>query len=164
MADGIQALSGTSGEVLVPGSMSSGSGAAMSSTGGTELSATSGVEIPAPPIQKSLELPLFLQARLYPEYTFKKFDSKSPFGVTVFSNLEFATYRDTARNVRIYVFKDSYATTVANFRMATNVYSVKEVDAFFEKTFFLNTVKKADGMIRFVILEKTGVYGFEMPK
>ena len=106
----------------------------------------------------------FLQAKLYPEYSFKKFDSKSPFGVSVFANLEFATYRDTNRNVRIYVFKDSYATTIANFRLATNVYTVKEVDAFFEKTFFLNTVKKNDGMVRFVILEKTWVYGLEMPK
>jgi hypothetical protein len=122
-------------------------------------------EVPvAPLVQKSLDLPLFLQAKLYPEYAFKKFDSKSPFGVSVFANLEFATYRDTNRNVRIYVFKDSYATTIANFRMATNVYMVKEVDAFFEKTFFLNTVKKNDGMVRFVILEKAGVYGLEMPK
>lgn len=129
-----------------------------------QTGATFSLETIKVPEKKSLDLPLFIEAKLFPEYSLKVFESKSPFNISVFSKMEYKTYRDMNKNIRVYVFADSYATLLSQFRLVTNTYTVKEVDTFFEKSFFLNTVKKTDGVIRFVFLEKSWVYGFEVPK
>lgn len=148
LADGLDALAGTNQDSvgILPASLSN-----QRSLSGEVNETLSGTILPVILPKAPPEISLLIQARLLPDYTFKKFESKSPFGISIFSNLEYTTYRDIGKNIKIYAFSDSYFTILSTFQLPTNVYSVKESNTFFEKTFYLNPAKKDDGIVRFVV-------------
>lgn len=128
---------------------------------------SSGVSVktpPAKPVPKEYPLSIALQAKLMPDVFVKKTDNKGIFDIKIYSNLEYTTYRDEKNKMNIYAFADSYSVILANLKLASNVYTVKETDTFFEASFFLNPSNSKDTTIRFVASLDGKAYGFELPK
>lgn len=161
LAVGLSALTQTGGiaPVVVP-----------AGTGATAIVAASGTlaavptPVPEKPKPKEYAIGIPLQAKLMPDVFVKKVDNKGIFDIKIFSNLEYTTYRDDKAKMNIYAFADSYPVILANLKLASNVYAVKETDTFFEASFFLNSTNTKDSTIRFVAAIDGKAYGFEVPK
>lgn len=123
---------------------------------------------PAVPVQlpkpKEYLLSIPLQAKLMPDIFVKKTDNKGIFDIKIYTNLDYTTYRDDKNKLNVYAFADSYSVILANLKLASNVYVVKETDSFFEASFFLNSTNAKDTTIRFVTAIEGKAYGFEVPK
>jgi hypothetical protein len=117
-----------------------------------------------PPKPKEYALSIPLQAKLMPDVFVKKGDNKGIFDIKIYTNLDYTTYRDDKHKLNIYAFSDSYSVILANLKLASNVYVVKETDSFFEASFFLNSTNAKDTTIRFVTAIEGKAYGFEVPK
>ncbi len=113
---------------------------------------------------KEYPLSIPLQAKLMPDVFVKKVDNKGIFDIKIYSNLDYTTYRDDKNKMNIYAFADSYSVILANLKLASNVYGVKETDSFFETSFFLNPTNTKDTTIRFVTSIDGKAYGFEISK
>lgn len=122
---------------------------------------TVAVETPKP---KEFPLSIPLQAKLMPDVFVKKVDNKGIFDIKIYSNLDYSTYRDEKNKLNIYAFADSYPVILANLKLASNVYGVKETDSFFEASFFLNPTNSRDTTVRFVTAIDGKAYGFEVSK
>ena len=99
-----------------------------------------------------------------PDVFVKKAESKGIFDIKIYSNLDYTMYRDEKNKMNVYAFSDSYPVILANLKLASNVYSVKETDSFFEASFFLNSSNSKDTTVRFVTSLEGRAYGFEVPK
>lgn len=153
---GLSALSQTGSiqsPVAASGAVAMGTGAA--------APVTVPVEKPKP---KEFALGIPLQAKLMPDVFVKKVDNKGIFDIKIYSNLDYTTYRDDKNKMNIYAFSDSYPVILANLKLASNVYGVKETDSFFEASFFLNSTNTKDTTIRFVTSIEGKAYGFEVSK
>jgi hypothetical protein len=109
-------------------------------------------------------LSVLLQAKMIPDITPKIVPNKWIFGIQIFTSLTYTTYRDERSRVNIYAFSESYPVILTNLKLASNVYSIKETDTFFEASFFLNPTNKRDTTTRFVTSIAGKAYGFEIPK
>lgn len=127
----------------------------------SKLPVTISAETPKP---KEFPLSIPLQAKLMPDVFVKKVDNKGIFDIKIYSNLDYSTYRDEKNKMNIYAFADSYPVILANLKLASNVYSVKETDSFFEASFFLNPTNSRDTTVRFVTALDGKAYGFEVSK
>jgi len=162
---GIQALSGTG---IIPVTVS---GAVVpTGTGGVPSVSVVPGNLPQAPVviekpkPKEYLLSIPLQAKLMPVVFVKKTENKGIFDIKIYSNLDYSTYRDDKNKLNIYAFADSYSVILANLKLASNVYTVKETDSFFEGSFFLNSTNTKDTTIRFVTSIEGKAYGFELPK
>jgi len=162
LAVGLNALSQT-GSNARPTQAPTGTGAVSSGTGAATPAAVP-APVPEKPKPKEYPLGIPLQAKLMPDVFVKKVDNKGIFDIKIFSNLDYTTYRDDKAKMNIYAFADSYPVILANLKLASNVYGVKETDTFFEASFFLNSTNTKDTTIRFVAAIDGKAYGFEVPK
>lgn len=160
---GLNALSGSGG--IRPVGVAPVTGSGTTSTGVINSNVVAGVPLPAEkPKPKEYLLGIPLQAKLMPDVFVKKVDNKGIFDIKIYSNLDYTTYRDEKNKLNIYAFADSYSVILANLKLASNVYTVKETDSFFEASFFLNSTNTKDTTIRFVTSIEGKAYGFEVSK
>lgn len=132
-------------------------------TGSTLSGATmSGVIlIPKPP--KTFPIPGSLLAQLMPQFIPLKVENEGIFGIKALEKLEYQTYSDRKKRLKVFVFDMNYDVAKLNFRSAITMYKINEADTFFGSTFFLNAIKP-DQIIRFVTVIDGKAIGFEFPK
>ena len=83
--------------------------------------------------------------------------------MTIFDTIEYMTYEDKAKKMKVYAFDNEYDYLKTNFKLLENMYKVNETDTFFGYTFFLNPIKD-DGIVRFVTKVDGRSVGVEISK
>lgn len=98
-----------------------------------------------------------------PDITLKKIENSGIFNIFIFSRIEYSTYQDDKKRIKVYAFDEDYETLLSNMKLTSNVYAVNETDQFFGYTFFLNPIKK-DNTIRLVTSLEGHAIGIETTK
>ncbi len=114
--------------------------------------APSAAAIPVPPV-----LALKLSGN-----QFFPLEDKDLFGLSMFSGLKYAAYRDRQFEARWFFFDETYETVRRNLS-AASAFKAKETGTFFGKSFFLNA-DPADGTVRAVFEVGGKAAGFEAAK
>lgn len=66
-----------------------------------------------------------------PEVTLKKVENDGFFGIKVMGDIQYNTYWDERRNVKIYAFRETYDTFLLNMKLIRSIYTLNETDQFF---------------------------------
>ena len=98
-----------------------------------------------------------------PEITLKKIENSGIFNIFIFTRIEYTTYTDEKKRIKVYAFDENYDTMLSNMKLTSTVYGINETDQFFGYTFFLNPVKK-DNIIRFMTSLEGHAIGIETTK
>lgn len=154
LAYGIEALSRSGTTTLVS------TGAVVSTPA---VSTPLPVVIPAKPEPVIYPLSVALEAKLLPEIFSRVSQNKGIFDIRIFTDLKYSTYRSEKNRVNIYAFEQSYPVILSQFKLVSNVYTLRETDTFLDASFFLNPTNKRDTTIRFVTSIGGKAYGFEVP-
>lgn len=66
-----------------------------------------------------------------PEVTLKKVENDGFFGIKVMGNVQYNTYWDERKKIKIYAFRETYNDFLLNMKLTSSVYSLNETDQFF---------------------------------
>ncbi len=116
---------------------------------------------PAVPSAAAVPVPPVLALKLSGDQFFP-LEDKDLFGLSMFSGLKYAAYRDRQFEARWFFFDETYATVLRNLS-AASAFKAKETGTFFGKSFFLNA-DPADGTVRAVFEVGGKAAGFEAAK
>jgi len=98
-----------------------------------------------------------------PQFIPTKTENDGVFGIKKFETVEYVTYQDKKKKLKVYVFDTKYDFAKTYFKLNENLFKINETDTFFSATFFLNPTKK-DSIIRFVTKIENKTIGFELMK
>lgn len=158
----IQSLSSTGNTVVTPTPVVVASGTTLS--GATvPVAPTPVVASPPAPVEPDVSVSGMFLAKIMPEITLKKIDNSGIFNIFIFNKIEYTSYQDEKKRIKVYAFAPNYDTMLANLKLTSSVYAINETDQFFGYTFFLNPVKK-DDTIRFVTSLEGHAIGVEVSK
>lgn len=160
--ESIRMLATSTGTVV----KSTGTGTSVGSgTASTGTVVNSGVTVApiAPPTSPDIPISGLFLAKILKEITPKKIDSTGIFDIHIFTKIDYTTYEDAKKKIKIYAFDQNYDTMLKNLKLVSAVYTINESDTFFENTFFLNPPKD-DGIVRFVTTVENRAIGVEVPK
>ncbi len=82
---------------------------------------------------KEIDIPLsgIFLAKIMPEVTLKKVENDGFFGIKVMGDIQYNTYWDERRNIKIYAFGETYDAFLLNMKLTRSVYTLNETDQFF---------------------------------
>jgi hypothetical protein len=117
----------------INGTITNGSGIIKNNTGvlnngsGEIIGETEGI-IPTKP---DIILSGIFLSKIMPEVTLKKVENDGFFGIKVMGDIQYSTYWDEKRKIKIYAFQETYNTFLLNMKLTSSVYKINETDQFF---------------------------------
>ena len=96
-----------------------------------DISGTISPEIDTTP--KKIDIPLsgIFLVKIMPEVTLKKVENDGFFGIKVMGDIQYNTYWDERRKIKIYAFEETYDAFLLNMKLTRSVYTLNETDQFF---------------------------------